>query len=153
MGMPPRLIALDSNHVILLDKPIVLIGRHPECDIQLESRKISRRHCCIAEVDKSLAIRDLGSTNGLRVNGEATLEARLHDGDELVIGNLRYQVRWENEAQPAAGRKPVKVTAVPPAPVSIDHMHSLDIPVPIKEPHRHPVMPQEPPPNGKDPAG
>jgi predicted component of type VI protein secretion system len=146
--MPPRLIALDSNHVILLDKPIVLIGRHPECDIQLESRKISRRHCCIAEVDKSLAIRDLGSTNGLRINGESVQEGRLHDGDEIVIGNLRYQVRWEEEAQ-AAARKPARVAAVPAAPVSIDHMPSLDIPVPIKEPHRPAVAPQEHPSNGQ----
>jgi predicted component of type VI protein secretion system len=140
--MPPRLIALDSNHVILLDKPVVLVGRHPECDVQLESRKISRRHCCLAEVDKSLAVRDLGSTNGIRVNGQLVNESRLRDGDELVIGNLRYQVRWEDEAMPAAR------AASPPA-VSIDHLPSLDIPVPIKEPQQHQAMRPE---NGKMPG-
>src|SRR5262245_36413749 len=122
--MPPRLIALDSNHVILLDKPVVLLGRHPECDVQLESRKISRKHCCIAEVDKSLSIRDLGSTNGIRINGELLEEGRLHNGDELVIGNLRYQVRWEEEAPQGALKKPPgKPPAAPPA-VSIDHLQS-----------------------------
>jgi len=135
--MPPRLIALDTDHVILLDKPIILIGRHPECDIQLESRKISRRHCCIAEVDKVLAVRDLGSTNGIQINGEPLQEGRLADGDELTIGNLRYQVRWEDNDGPGP-RRPVtaRPAAVPPQAVSIDHMQSLDIPVPIKEPNR-----------------
>ena len=140
--MPPRLIALDTDHVILLDKPIILIGRHPECDIQLESRKISRRHCCIAEVDKVLAVRDLGSTNGIQINGDAVQEGRLADGDELTIGNLRYQVRWEEGDAPpapaaqAAQRKPAaaKSAVLPPQAVSIDHMQSLDIPIPIKEP-------------------
>jgi pSer/pThr/pTyr-binding forkhead associated (FHA) protein len=131
--MPPRLIALDTDHVILLDKPIVLIGRHPECDIQLESRKISRRHCCIAEVDKVLSVRDLGSTNGIQINGEQLEEGRLADGDELTIGNLRYQVRWDEGEAPAPPRRP---SAVPAQPVSVDHMQSLDIPIPIKEPHR-----------------
>jgi predicted component of type VI protein secretion system len=146
--MPPRLIALDTDHVILLDKPIILIGRHPECDIQLESRKISRRHCCIAEVDKALSVRDLGSTNGIQINGSAVEEGKLADGDELTIGNLRYQVKWEENDLP---QRPVaaKPAAVPPVAVSIDHMPSLDIPIPIKEPHGNPAMEQRPV-NGQD---
>jgi pSer/pThr/pTyr-binding forkhead associated (FHA) protein len=144
--MPPRLIALDTDHVILLDKPIILIGRHPECDIQLESRKISRRHCCIAEVDKELAVRDLGSTNGIQINGAAVEEGKLADGDELTIGNLRYQVRWEDGDAPP---RPARPAAVPPPAVSIDHMQSLDIPIPIKEPHGHPVVDRRPV-NGQD---
>src|SRR5579872_1907583 len=64
--MPAQLVALHDGPSILLDKPILLLGRHPECDIQIDSRKISRRHCCIAQVDDFLVVRDLGSTNGVR---------------------------------------------------------------------------------------
>ena len=93
--MPAQLVALTEGPNILLDKPIMLFGRNPECDIQIDSRKISRRHCCIAQVNDYLVVRDLGSTNGIRINGARTLEGRLHHGDELTIGNHRYQVRWD----------------------------------------------------------
>src|SRR5262249_5056504 len=94
-NMPPQLVALTEGPNILLDKPILLLGRHQECDIQLSSRKISRRHCCIAKVDDYLVVRDLCSTNGIRINGVRVMEGALRPGDELTIGNHRYQVQWE----------------------------------------------------------
>lgn len=93
--MPAQLIALTDGPNILLDKPILLLGRHPECDIQIDSRKISRRHCCIAQVEDYLIVRDLGSTNGIRINGVRVQEGRLRVDDELTLGNTRYKVRWE----------------------------------------------------------
>src|SRR5437899_11344461 len=94
--MPAQIIEINEGPNILLDKPILLIGRHPECDIQIDSRKISRRHCCVAQVNDYLVVRDLGSTNGVRINGVRVLEGRLKPGDELTIGGSRYRVSWEN---------------------------------------------------------
>jgi predicted component of type VI protein secretion system len=94
--MPPQLVAVTDGPNIPLDKPIVLIGRHQECDIQIPSRKISRRHCCVAQVYNYLVVRDLGSTNGVRINGSRTLEGKLQPGDELTIGNLTYRVQWDD---------------------------------------------------------
>src|SRR5215472_7488714 len=91
-NMPAQLIALTDGPSILLDKPILLLGRHPECDIQIESRKVSRRHCCIAQVHDYLVVRDLGSTNGIRINGVRVVEGQIKSGDELTIGSLRFQV-------------------------------------------------------------
>jgi pSer/pThr/pTyr-binding forkhead associated (FHA) protein len=107
--MAACLVALDDHASLLLHKPIVLIGRHPECDIQLESRKISRRHCCIAQVNDYLVVRDLGSTNGIRINGHPVVEGRLCSGDVLVIGNLRYQVHHDPTEEDSApgGPRPV----------------------------------------------
>src|SRR5947199_8958846 len=93
--MPAQLIALNEGPNILLHKPILQLERHPECDIQIESGKISRRHCCIAQVEDYLIVRDLGSTNGIRINGVRVLEGRLRGSDELTIGNARYKVRWD----------------------------------------------------------
>src|SRR5262245_64372759 len=98
--MPAQLVALDDGPSILVDKPILLLGRHPECDIQIDSRKVSRRHCCIAQVDDYLVVRDLGSTNGIRINGVRVMEGRIKAGDELTVGNCRYQVRWDSAAAP-----------------------------------------------------
>jgi predicted component of type VI protein secretion system len=101
--MPAQLLALTEGPSILVDKPILLIGRHPECDIQVESRKISRRHCCIAQINNYLVIRDLGSTNGIRINGIRVQEGTLKNGDELTIGNNRFEVRWDQMDLPVTG--------------------------------------------------
>ncbi len=90
--MPAHLLSLADGPSILLDKPILLFGRHEECDIQLNSKKVSRRHCILAQVNDALVIRDLGSTNGVRINGERVAEGKLKPGDELQIGNFKYQV-------------------------------------------------------------
>ena len=108
--MPAQLLALTDGPSILLDKPILLLGRHGECDIQLNSRKVSRRHCCIAQVHDYLIVRDLGSTNGVRVNGQRVIESRLKAGDELTVGNFRYQVFLEGPSA-AAGPPPVQLPA------------------------------------------
>src|SRR5437588_4583679 len=90
--MPAHLLSLTHGPRILMDKPILLFGRHEECDVQLNSKKVSRRHCCLAQVNGYLVIRDLGSTNGVRINGERVAEGKLLPGDELQIGNFKYQV-------------------------------------------------------------
>jgi len=90
--MPAHLLSLTDGPSILIDKPILLFGRHEECDVQLNSKKVSRRHCCLAQVNDYLVVRDLGSTNGVRINGQRVVEGRLLPGDELQIGNFKYQV-------------------------------------------------------------
>jgi predicted component of type VI protein secretion system len=93
--MPVQLVGLTEGLKIVIDKPILLLGRDPECDIQYDSRKISRRHCCVARVGDQLVVRDLGSTNGIRINGIRVVEGLLSEGDELTVGNHRYIVRWD----------------------------------------------------------
>jgi pSer/pThr/pTyr-binding forkhead associated (FHA) protein len=90
--MPAHLLSLADGPSILIDKPILLFGRDEECDIQLHSKKVSRRHCCLAQVNDYLVVRDLGSTNGVKINGQRVVEGKLLPGDELQIGNFKYQV-------------------------------------------------------------
>jgi pSer/pThr/pTyr-binding forkhead associated (FHA) protein len=131
--MPAQLVALNDGPSILVDKPILLLGRHPECDIQIDSRKISRRHCCIAQVEDYLVVRDLDSTNGIRINGVRVVEGRLKEGDELMIGNQRYQVSWDSV--PAAPLPAVPRKAAPPAvPLDDELLESCDEPVALPEP-------------------
>ena len=136
--MPAQLVALNDGPSILLDKPILLVGRHPECDIQIESRKISRRHCCIAQVSDFLVVRDLGSTNGIRINGVRVGEGRLAAGDELTLGNNRYKVTWDIvPVSPNPVRPPTRMTFRAPSPsvaIEDDLLESCDEPVPLDEP-------------------
>jgi pSer/pThr/pTyr-binding forkhead associated (FHA) protein len=133
----PQLVALFDGKSIPIDKPITLIGRHQECDIQLPSRKISRRHCCIALVSDRLVVRDLGSTNGVRINGVKVHEGEIRFNDELTIGNLRYQLRSMEEAPPSRnGEEPENGEATQ---ASLDD--SLDEPSPLPDiPQAHPVL-------------
>jgi predicted component of type VI protein secretion system len=128
--MPARLISLTDEPSILIDKPILLIGRHPECDIQIDSRKISRRHCCIAQVADYLVVRDLASTNGIRINGERVLEGRLKENDELMIGALRYRVCWDISPEPSrAPSQALREDAEPrysPPPIPVDEDAALE---------------------------
>jgi predicted component of type VI protein secretion system len=110
--MPPQLVAFPEGFKIAVDKPIMLFGRDAECDIRFDSRKISRRHCCLAHVGDQLIVRDLGSTNGIRVNGVRVLEGYLRAGDELTVGSQRYQVVWD-AAAPESRKAPA--AAAPPA--------------------------------------
>jgi pSer/pThr/pTyr-binding forkhead associated (FHA) protein len=140
--MPAQLVALSEGPSILVDKPILLLGRHPECDIQIESRKISRRHCCIAQVNDYLVVRDLDSTNGIRINGVRVTEGKLAPGDELTIGNHRYQVTWdEGPAHPVSRPAPRKVVAPPPQAAMMSRsedeiLESCDEPIPLPDPNR-----------------
>ena len=98
--MPARLVPLTfgSAPVILLQKPVLLVGRHPECDVRFDLPSVSRRHCCLAVAYDRVTLRDLGSRHGVRVNGLITDESRLHSGDEIAIGPLLF--RFEDEAPP-----------------------------------------------------
>jgi pSer/pThr/pTyr-binding forkhead associated (FHA) protein len=150
--MPAQLVALDDGPSILLDKPILLVGRHPECDIQIDSRKISRRHCCIAQVADYLVIRDLGSTNGVRINGDRVDEGRLDEGDEVTIGANRFRVSLNGESEPAARAVEDPSECINPA--EDDLLESSDVPIPLAEPGKPAAavryVPPSPPPPSKE---
>lgn len=90
--MAVYLIPVERGRPIVLDKAVVFIGRHPECDVILKaSRKVSRKHCCLAQVESRIVIRDLGSMNGIRVNGRRVKkESTVKLGDEITIGDVNY---------------------------------------------------------------
>jgi predicted component of type VI protein secretion system len=94
--MQARLVPMNPGlsraPTIPVQRPVLLVGRHPECDVRIDQSKISRRHCCLALVYDRVVIRDLGSRNGVRVNGRIVDEAQLHPGDEVAIGPLLFRV-------------------------------------------------------------
>jgi predicted component of type VI protein secretion system len=87
--MPAQFVALDEGPDLALDQDLV-VGRHPSCDARLDSLRVSRRHCRITREDGEIVVRDLGSTNGIRINGQRVDVGRLQVGDELSIAHLRY---------------------------------------------------------------
>jgi len=78
--------------IIAIDRAVVLVGRSSDCDNVINgSQKISRRHCCLVQVDTDYYVRDLGSMNGVWLNNErVNREAKLSIGDRLTIGDVEF---------------------------------------------------------------
>jgi FhaA, N-terminal domain/FHA domain len=70
-----------------VDKRVVVLGRAQDCDIQLADPNVSRRHAELRQEETSYWIVDLGSTNGLEVNGRRLRQAKLEDGDRITLGS------------------------------------------------------------------
>ncbi len=85
--------------------PQFLIGRDPQCHLRPASPVISRRHCALILRDDKVYLKDIGSTNGVEVNGNKVTGAKvLHDGDHIHMEPLSFVVHIE-AAVPAAAPK------------------------------------------------
>lgn len=67
------------------------IGREPDNDIQVDTRFISRHHAVVHVGLHHTVIEDLGSTNGVVVNGQRVHRRALGDGDMVQIGKSRFR--------------------------------------------------------------
>lgn len=72
---------------------MTVIGRDPDCHLQLTENGVSYRHAAIERKVDGYYVRDLGSAVGVRVNGTAVTEQRLSSGDEIELGAVK--VRFE----------------------------------------------------------
>jgi pSer/pThr/pTyr-binding forkhead associated (FHA) protein len=80
-----------------LDKPRMVVGREPSCEIHIDNLGISRQHCEFQPRGEAFVVKDLGSSNGTYVNGRKITEHFLNDADEIIIG--KYTLKFRNETQ------------------------------------------------------
>jgi pSer/pThr/pTyr-binding forkhead associated (FHA) protein len=118
--MNARLVPNDGSAPIDLAKDLTLFGRDEECDVRIEQKGVSKLHCVVVKTDGLLLIRDLGSTNGTRVNGQRIRRAALLPNDQLGIANISYQVKFGAELE-AILAPPEKLP--PPKPVARRNTH------------------------------
>lgn len=81
----------------------LVIGRNDECDIRLDSRSVSRRHCEIKQKPTGLTIRDLGSRNGTIINGDPSVPGTrvpIKESDVIKVG--KYILRIDQASSPLA---------------------------------------------------
>ena len=91
--MLAQLIPQDGGQPITIDRDLTLVGRNRHvCDLHLNHSSISKIHCLIVRTDGLLFIRDLGSSNGTRVNGQRVSRGALLPGDQLAFANLKYKI-------------------------------------------------------------
>jgi hypothetical protein len=91
-SVAPRAIVSLEDRRYVLDGPRATIGRSKGADCVLADPNVSRRH---AELSRSPSgewtIADLGSTNGIKVNGRRVASTRLSPGDRVTIGTTTFQ--------------------------------------------------------------
>lgn len=90
--MRALLIPLDQGPPLEITKDVTLVGRKEDCDLRLDHKSVSKVHCIIVRTDGLLLVRDLGSTNGTRVNGQRVRRAMLLPNDQLDIARQRFRV-------------------------------------------------------------
>jgi hypothetical protein len=89
------LVAEGRRHVI--PPSGALVGRSRECDVVLADANVSRRHAELRQEGASYWIVDLGSTNGLEVNGKRVKRAKLRSGDTITLGSTELTFARESE--------------------------------------------------------
>ncbi len=75
----------------------VLMGRSREAEIRIEDPNVSRRHAELVQEGSGYWIVDVGSTNGIEVNGRRVQRAQLEDGDSFTIGETTVTFSTERE--------------------------------------------------------
>jgi predicted component of type VI protein secretion system len=136
--MRVRLVPLEGGTPIEIVKDLVVVGRKEECDIRLDHKSISKLHCVVVKTDGLLLLRDLGSTNGTRVNGQRVRRAALLPNDQLQIASLRYSVQVvADEPAPAPdeftqqldGRDLARLIDKADRPGDLDSDSDIEVPV------------------------
>jgi diguanylate cyclase (GGDEF)-like protein len=72
------------------ERPLI-IGRSPDCDIQLTDDCVSRVHCRVTPANTGIIISDLDSTNGTYIDGDSVTARSLRDGDRIKIGRSIFK--------------------------------------------------------------
>ena len=90
-----------DEHVI--EHPVTTVGRGPEVNVVCDDDTMSREHAAFEFAGGGLRVRDLGSRNGVRVNGSAVMVAELSSGDRVQVGARVFQlVLQERKREPRA---------------------------------------------------
>ena len=119
------------GQVIPVSEEKFIIGRAVDCHLRPSSELVSRYHCAIL-VGEVVLVRDLGSRNGVRLNGEKiNTEQKLQNGDRLAIGPLEFYVRIASDANSLPELPPCESVSTdtvsnPNAPtIAWDHLQTL----------------------------
>ena len=92
---------------------VVTIGRSDQCDIAVKDSSMSGRHAEISKINGEIRVKDLGSANGIWLNGERVDDVELFDGDVLRCGQTSIRVDVVGgRKRPDAGLSPKLIAAL-----------------------------------------
>lgn len=101
-----ELVPIGGGDPIPLLKEKLLIGRREKCDIVLRFANVSAHHCELWFEGGYMYVRDLQSSNGIKINGARTPEGRVDPGDTLTVAKHAYRVDYSPSDLGAVGPPP-----------------------------------------------
>jgi pSer/pThr/pTyr-binding forkhead associated (FHA) protein len=94
-GFRPAIVVIEGSAVgteHAVESPTLTLGRGPGVDLVFPDPAMSKEHACLEWASGSLRLRDLGSMNGVRVNGSEVQVAELEHGDRFQLGEHVFQL-------------------------------------------------------------
>ncbi len=92
-----QLIPLHGGNPIPLTKPVLTIGRSPDCDIVVRHKSIASQHCQLKWRQGSWFVLDLGSKNGVRVDGQPCTDQQVSPGSVIRVGAARFELSMPSD--------------------------------------------------------
>jgi adenylate cyclase len=89
-----ELVPVGGGDSIPLLRAVMSVGRRESCDVCMKFPNISGLHCELTFRDGYWYVRDLNSTNGIKINGTRVQEKMLHPDDELTVGKRAYVIHY-----------------------------------------------------------
>ena len=93
-GSYGELVPVGGGDPIPLLSTSLIVGRRESSDIVLRFPNVSGRHCELVVVDGYWMAKDLGSSNGTKVNGTRVTEQKLQPGDKLSIAKHEFEISY-----------------------------------------------------------
>src|SRR5262245_14848223 len=107
------------------EQPSIIVGRSPDCAIAIDDPSLSRRHFELAWDGRTCRLTDLGSRNGVLVNGTRVQQAIVQPGDTIQAGEVTCRLHFARGRLSEVGAAPDVVGA--PAPQPQDDAQPLQI--------------------------
>jgi len=90
-----ELVPVGGGDPMPLVRTEMTVGRRESCDVHLDFPNVSGIHCELVFRDGYWSIRDLNSTNGIKVNELRVVSRPLKPGDIVTIGKRRYTLNYQ----------------------------------------------------------
>lgn len=103
-----------------LSRRLVSLGRGVDNDIVIDSGSVSLKHAEMVRNDDGYELRDLGSTNGLKLDGERRMSVPLEPGTTVLIGDVAFDFQLSEE-------EISELTGIPVAPIVEEEGPSVTI--------------------------
>ena len=98
------LIPVNGEPPIELNKELTLVGRQENCNFIIDHKTISKMHCVLARAEAAILFRDLGSTNGCRINGRRAERGAVVADDILSIAAYDFRIFFGSQVPGATGK-------------------------------------------------
>ena len=90
-----ELVPVGGGDPIPLKRSPLVVGRRPTCDVVLAFDNVSGKHCELELKGGFWHVADLGSSNGIKVDGTRCMESPLPPGTTLRIAKHEYEIRYD----------------------------------------------------------